>query len=65
MLQLGNRNVFHCMEAGCKLISMEVPGQCCGMEELDLVRLGLEGIGIDEEEARNLALKLNRTSAAA
>jgi len=53
------------MNIGCNLIFMEVPAGCCDMEELDLLRLGLEKIGISEEDARLLALKLNRTSAAA
>jgi len=65
LLQLGNTNVFTCMEAGCRLISMEVPSRCCEMEELDLIRLGLQNIGIDEQDARMLAVKLSRTFAAA
>jgi hypothetical protein len=64
-LQFGSVELFTCMEDGCKLILMEVPEQCCGMETLDLIRLGLEKIGIVEKDARILALKLNRTSAAA
>gem|GEM_PF-3937649 len=65
LLQLGNKNLLTCMNIGCNLIFMEVPAGCCDMEELDLLRLGLEKIGISEEDARLLALKLNRTSAAA
>jgi hypothetical protein len=53
------------MDSGCKLIFMEVPEQCCDMEELDLIRLGLQKLGIVEKDARLLALKLNRTAAAA
>ena len=65
LLQFGNVDVFTCMKAGCELISMEVPTQCCDMEELDLICLSLQKLGIVENDARILALKLNRTSAAA
>jgi hypothetical protein len=65
LLQFGNVDLFTCMDSGCKLIFMEVPEQCCDMEELDLIRLGLQKLGIVEKDARLLALKLNRTAAAA
>lgn len=65
ILQFGNEKVLVCMEMGCTLIYMGVPPGCCAMEELDLVRLGLQEFGIPETEARRLALKLCKTLAAA
>jgi hypothetical protein len=65
MLQLGNKNLFTCMEKGCNLLFMNVPSQCCDREELDLIRLGLQGLGISEEDARTVALRLNKNPAAA
>jgi len=53
------------MNSGCDLITMEVPSACCDMEELDLVRMALQQIGITEPDARILALKFARTAAAA
>ena len=65
LLQYGNVKLFDCMNSGCVLITMEVPSGCCDMEELDLVRMALQQIGITEPDARILALKLARTAAAA
>jgi hypothetical protein len=44
---------------------MNVPSQCCDREELDLIRLGLQDLGISEEDARTVALRLSRNPAAA
>ncbi|MCI0415764.1 hypothetical protein L0222_23570 [bacterium] len=65
MLQLGNKNLTTCMEKGCNLLFMKVPSRCCEREELDLVRLGLQDLGISEEDARTVALRLGKSAAAA
>lgn len=65
MLRLGNNHLFTCMEQGCKLLSMNLPSECCEKEELDLLRLGLEKIGIVGDDARLVALRMNKTTAAA
>ena len=65
MLQLGNQDLFTCMEKGCNLLFLKVPPRCCDLEELDLVRLGLENLGISEEDARTFALRLGKNAAAA
>jgi hypothetical protein len=53
------------MEKGCNLLFLHVPSRCCDREEFDLLRLGLQGLGISEKDARWVALKLSKNPAAA
>jgi hypothetical protein len=65
MLKLSDKDMSVCMQEGCNLLFMNVPAQCCDKKELYLVMLGLQKIGIPEEEAKLLALKMSKNVAAA
>ena len=65
ILKLGTQNLLDCMENGCNLLFLNVPSQCCDKQESYMLKLGLQQLGIPEEDAAILALQVSKGVAAA